>query len=242
VGSSVVANIDTAQIHGMRMYNASLSGGNITEENLIAENALRRGHIRLLVICLNPYLVLTHGRKAGGMSPRDFWGALGSTDLISYYVGAFRVQRGLTQERVTPEGVDIFKYPPRDAGSAQNAVGVPQFALDATAVDELAELARIARAQGTTLVWVYPPVYMPTYNARRTAYRNFEERMRRIAQPGELTINFNEGSFTALTAQPGNFADGVHLTNAAALEVSHILDQRLNPLTTNAIPPSPQAH
>ena len=238
VGSSIASNIDTSKIHGMRMYNAALSGGNITEESLIAENALRLGHLRFLVACLNPYLVQTHGRKAGGMSPRDFWGALGSTDLMSSYLGALAIRWGLAHQRFTAEGrQDMldFEQPPADAEGGPKAARAPgsftremsEFPLDAIAMEQLAELAQLARARGAAVVWVLAPVYSPTYQMRRLAYRKFEDRIRALAQPGELIIDFNDGSFAALTTQANSFADGVHLSNGASLEVVRALDQFL---------------
>jgi hypothetical protein len=238
VGSSIASNIDTSKIHGMRMYNAALSGGNITEESLIAENALRRGHLRFLVAFLNPYLVQTNGRKAGGMSPRDFWGALGSTDLMSSYLGGLAIRTGLVHQRFTAEGMqDIsdLQRPPADVEGALNAARAPgnaaqeisEFALDATALEQLAELAQLARARGAAVIWVFAPVYSPTYDMRRPAYRKFEDRIRALAKPGELIINFNDGSFAALTTRANSFLDGVHLSNGAALEVARTLDQFL---------------
>jgi hypothetical protein len=238
VGSSIASNIDTSKIHGVRMYNTALSGGNITEERLIAENALRRGHFRLLVVCLNPYLVLTHGRKAGGMSPGDFWGALGSTDLMSTYLGSIVIRRGWAHQRFTADGMqDIldFQRPVEPLKSAPNeavptinaAIDRSKFVLDGTALSELAELVQVARARDAAVVWVFAPVYLPTYTMRRVGYQDFENRIRTIAKTGERVIDFNDGSFTGLTAQPNSFSDGVHLSNDAALEVARTLDQSL---------------
>lgn len=249
VGSSIAGNLDTSKVHGMRLYNAALSGGNITEESLIADNALRRGHLRFLVAFLNPYLVLTHGRKAGGMSPRDFWGALGSTDLMSSYLGALAIRLGLAHQRFTAEGMqDAWETqaPPADGEGAPNPArtpdnatpGISRFALDPTAMEQLAELVQLARAQGAAVVWVFAPVYSPTYNVRRLAYRDFEERIHSLARPGESILDFNDGSFAALTTHADAFSDGVHLSNAAALDVARSLDQFLA-TRASAAPPSP---
>jgi hypothetical protein len=229
VGSSVASNIDTSKIGGLRMYNAALSGGNISEERLIAENALRRGHFRLLLICLNPYLLGTHGRKAGGMSPDDLLGALGSTDLISTYIGALAIGRGWAYQRFNAEGAqDIAEFAGPVAGEvpaqgAQVRAHDAAFTIDETAWGELVDLVTLARIGGATVVWMFPPVYLPTYQAQYRGYVDFEARIRALAG-AELVVNFNDSSFEALTGNSKSFLDGVHLSKGAARTVTQALD------------------
>lgn len=238
VGSSIASNFDTALVHGVRMYNAAISGGNITEEKLIAENALVRGHFRLVVLCVNPYLIQTHGRKAGGMDPRDMWGAIGSTDLVSSYVGALAIRLGWIHGRFTPEGMQDIEAWQRQAkhwdGEGNGKVAPKQVApanhalmLDTTALDELSKLAQLARAQGATVVWLFAPVYLPIYRERRSGYAKFENAIHSLSEPDDLTVDMNDGSFDALTSQATAFLDGVHLSNKGALDVVHALNQAI---------------
>jgi hypothetical protein len=238
VGSSIAGNLDTSRVHGVHMYNAALSGGNITEEKLIAENALHRGHFSRVVFCLNPYLVATHGRKAGGMENRDVWATLGSTELFSSYIGAIMIRLGLIQGRFTADGKQDFEVLHRQEKILDNLGGrkdaakpvasqKAEFKLDKTALEELSALAELARSQGASIVWMFAPVYLPEYQAQRSGYEKFENRIRRISKPGELIINMNDGSFNALTSQSRSFSDGVHLSNDGALATVDALDRAL---------------
>lgn len=234
VGSSIASNFDPSLVRGVRMYNAAISGGNITQERLIAEQALQRGHFKLLVICINPYMVLSHGRKTGGMESRDRWSAFGSADLISSYLGAVAIRFGLMPNRFTADGMQNIEAAGLPApakaqrtGSSQSAVADKAFALDAVALAELSQLIRLGHDVGARVVGVFPPVYLPRYRERRRAYAEFEVRIREIFPPGDQVIDLNDGSFDELTSAPEHFLDGVHLRKEGARKTMKLIDRSL---------------
>ena len=66
VGTSISdENWDTSHIAGMRVYNASINGGNISEEDLLLSNVLRRGHPRLIMFVIHPYLTESSDANPG---------------------------------------------------------------------------------------------------------------------------------------------------------------------------------
>lgn len=232
VGSSIASNLDPSLIHGVRMYNAAIAGGNITQERLIAEHALQRGHFKLLVICINPYLVLTHGRKTGGMEARDEWAALGSADLISSYLGAAVIHFGLMKNRFTADGMQHLEAaglppPAKQPVGSEPSVADEPFALDPIALAELSQLIQLGHEVGASVVGVFTPVYLPQYRARLKGYADFEARIREILPPGDRLINLNDGSFEELTRRPEYFLDRVHLRSEGARETMRAIDRSL---------------
>jgi hypothetical protein len=227
VGSSIAGNLDPAEIHGWRMYNAAMAGANITEERLIAENVLRRGHVRLVLVCVNAYLLFSHGRKAGGMEPRDVWSALGSTELVDAYLAALATRLGLAPVRFTPAGAQDLEAPGVVGAAAPGSIRRREDDLDEEALAELDQLLRLARAHGAAVVGFLPPVYAPTLAERRAEHEAFVARVRAHFALGEPILDLNDGALDALAGDPASFIDGVHLRNAAARTVMRELDRRL---------------
>ena len=105
VGTSVTDNWDTAKIGAFRVYNGSLSGGNISEGKLIVDNALATKTPRAILFCVYPYLTETHGRKRSGMDTREFLGALGSLQLLRDYSTVLLISHGFSRPLWNEYGV-----------------------------------------------------------------------------------------------------------------------------------------
>jgi hypothetical protein len=52
--------------------------------------------------------------------------------------------------------------------------------------------------------------------------------MRKLFSPSDSIIDFNAPEYSAFRSDPANFADGVHLTSAASLELSAVLGARVD--------------
>lgn len=241
IGSSISEDLDTSQIHGHRMYNASIPSASITEEALIADLALERGRFGLVVVCFDPNLFISHGRKAGGMSPGDYYSSLGSMQLFRDYVGAAGIRFGVLPNRFTPFGVKYREQPkvPIDGDALiavdQKKLGPAGFQVDPEAVTEFAALLSRVRAHGARIVAYFPPVYAPRYAALH--YDVFEAPARSLLLPGDRLLDFNDGSFAEVVRDKKSFVDGVHLSNAVSTLVAKELDHAINELPPSGAPP-----
>jgi hypothetical protein len=68
--------MDTRQLHGYRIYNLSMDGANATELGVATTNALKRGHFKFMIICLDPYLTKDSGIKGAQINVKEYWGSL----------------------------------------------------------------------------------------------------------------------------------------------------------------------
>jgi len=220
IGSSFSNNWDTSFIHSARVYNASLDGGNITEGKLIFDNVQNHGKIRLLVIGIYPYLTSSQGRQSGYMDPREYWGALGSLQLFREYATRFLVKIGMRKNHFGANGRYTFELP---ESYRQNFYANPKvrrgeetFRVSDAAVKEFEDLLISARANGTKIVGIIPPIYAAFFDEKRPQYEAYIKRMSTFFLPSEKIVNFNLAPYQKYVNDPKTFQDGIHLTTKAA--------------------------
>jgi hypothetical protein len=227
VGSSISDNWDTGKITSSRVFNASISGGNISEVKLIAENALKRGKFRLVLFCIHPYMTESHGRKSGYMTPSEYWGALGSVQLIKEYLEILFVAVGLHRQQFDEFGRNSFESSSRNPRPPKEQNLRLVLSVDPSAVLEYRQLVDLARERGTKIVAFIPPIEYERYQVNRASYEAYYSRMSAIFRKDEPIIDFNGPEFDALRKNPESFSDGSHLSTTAADLVAHELNTAL---------------
>ncbi|MGH9568366.1 MAG: hypothetical protein ACRD4F_01915 [Candidatus Angelobacter sp.] len=227
VGTSISDNWDTSHIAGMRVYNASINGGNISEEDLLLSNVLRRGHPRLIMFVIHPYLTESSGRKSGYMNPQEYWGALGSIQLLRVYWNKFLIEHRGHRQEFNDFGQDDYEVHQTPAALQELLNAGQALPIDPAALKEYGELLERARASGARVVGVIPPVSTSLWERQHEAYAAYYKQIRSLFRPDEPIIDFNAGEFNHLRSQAVNFPDGVHLSRAAADRVVDALNGKL---------------
>lgn len=225
LGGSVTSNWNTALIARPRLYNASISGGNLSEEKLIAEKVLTRGKLDWLVVCIHPYLTMTHGRKTEYMTPREYWSALGSLDLFYVEAAKLLADSGLTTDHHNEYGdANYSRFSSRARQSTEDYIRtrgrerVPHrmFTVAPGAFEDLRELVREATTHGIRLAVIYPPVYKPRFDVERADWEAYWRQVERFFPPETRYLNFNAPMFDSARADFKNFEDGTHLSRSFA--------------------------
>lgn len=90
--------VNTQQLKGYRVYNLSMEGGNATELKAAAVNAIERGHMRFIVICLSSYLTKDHGMKGPQINSKEYWGSLFSWLPIEIFEAKWQARRHPEQD------------------------------------------------------------------------------------------------------------------------------------------------
>ena len=248
IGTSISENWDITRVGPMRIYNASVSGANISEEKLIADNVFARGHIRLAVFCIHPYLTLTHGRKTDYMNPREYWGALGSIQLLRDYTGAtlehlagepaFADANGVGRVATGgDEGLAAVRWQ-RALRRAQ--AGAADMDINPQSFDEYAALVRTAHAHGAVVVGFIPPIYSVGYQSQRQEYDSYFARVRALFEPEDIIVDFNAPQYSRYTTDLATFYDGTHLSDSAARffsrELARLLGEELERRSRQPVP------
>jgi len=59
----------------------------------LVENVITKGHMKLMIVCLDPYLTKNHGKKTSAIDPKEYWSTLGSLLTIKYYIKKYLALR-----------------------------------------------------------------------------------------------------------------------------------------------------
>jgi len=230
VGASISLNMDTKKISVSRVYNASISGANIFEEGLIAENVMARTKLDWLVVCLHPYLTMTHGRRTEYMTPDEYWSAFGSIGLFVLEASGFMARHGLAEDHHNEFGDSNYRegLSAEQAQRAMNAyvaerersgVPSPNFTLAPGALDDLVRMLETAKHAGTRILLVYPPIYKARFDVERNDWERYWARVRPLFPADTLVIDFNSSRFDAMRSDISNFQDSGHLDRHCADQV-----------------------
>jgi len=226
IGSSASANWNTSDLSGIRMYNASINGANISEEVLIANQVLQRSRPRLVLLLIHPYLTESYGRKSGFMNPQEYWGSLGSIQLFRGYWSRWAVEHGSLRREFNEFGADDFVVPP-GAAAVMPGIKPASFFVDERALQQYRELLERSRVGGARVAGVIPPTGMQLWNSSRSAYLDYGVKIKALFQPGEPIIDLNTPELDEFRSNPANFQDGVHLASRATAQVVQIINARL---------------
>lgn len=231
VGTSITGNWNTGRLRPAA-YNLSLDGGNITEEAILVRNSLARKKMRRVILCLYPYLVGSHGRQTEYLSPRDYWGAWGSLQLLREYKARLIALVSRSRRAGDEYGAQDFSELRKltDGGTAaRRLLEGKKVVIDEEAMQEYRALVAELRASGAQLVAVIPPHPYGVWNTAE--YREFDRRSRFLLRPGETIVDFNGPEYDSFRRDRGNFYDGVHLTQEAAAFLVAEMNRRLGGAT-----------
>jgi len=248
VGSSVSDTLDTTQIKGWRIYNASINGGNVADIRPIVENVLHKSEMKVTVVCIHRYLTKDHALKTDLMNSRQYWGALGSPQLITAYVSLLAMEKGLTSADFNAAGVRRLesrsdpavtgrKIESALAGIEHGTEAVGDYSIDPVALQDLNELMAMARRRSRRVVVFYPPTPEPVLTACRRRVQTYPSTVQTILRPSDIVIDFNGPGYEDTRRDYGNFIDAVHLSQAGAKAVMAELSKTLagtDPGTTEA--------
>jgi hypothetical protein len=144
---------------------------NITELNLLMENILSKGKMKAVIICLDPYITKDHGRKTSTMIPQEYWGALGSTNLLRTYLFYFIRKYNLIPSQYASDlhnevGWDNFGLEMPNA-NAQKAItdkvklrSFENTTIDSVAYHELDNILRQIRSRKSGFMLILPPFHI----------------------------------------------------------------------------------
>jgi len=239
LGSSVSDNLETGRLGRYRIYNASINGGNIEDLKPLAENLFRRGELQLTVFCIHRYLTLDHVKKTDLMNPRQYWGALGSPQLIAAYVSGLAIRSGYLQPAFEEcgarrSGLDGDVAQSRKAiddaldGIANGTALAGNYTIDPVALAELREILAAARRHSRRMLVFHPPLPASVLALRTAQFAHYRDTINALLQPGDLLVDFNGPQYTEMRADYGNFADAVHLSHAGAGHVMSELEKALD--------------
>jgi hypothetical protein len=228
VGSSVSANWNLGSMRSVRLYNESVNGGNIVEEKAILDQLLEHGGTGLALVLVHPYMTSEHESNGVTLAPREYWGALGSLNLLDAYKNAVKVRLGREPQLFDPAGTQDFG----DGTKALNArlrammLGTADFEIDPVALQRFREVVAELHARRIPVGFVMPPTAEPLFAPKRAAFTKYASIVLADRSSTDRVLDFSDAEFAQLR-DPDNFSDGVHLRPAGAVRLTAVIDDRI---------------
>ena len=227
LGSSVSAILDARDFEGYRIYNASIDGGNVEDLKPIAENIFKKGRLKVTIICVHRYLTNDHNQKTDLITPKEYWGALGSPQLLTAYVSRMAIGLGLVRARYDEYGTKHFASDPDSSrvrttiseavsGIERGTESVGNYYIDPVAFAELRDVLTLARGRSRQLIMFFPPVPAPILAVRSAEYAGYREVTSSLLDPHDVVVDFNAPNYENLRSDVRNFVDAVHLSRRGA--------------------------
>src|SRR3954470_12751857 len=108
IGSSVSANWSVGTMQNARLFNESVNGGNMVEEKALLDQVLENGGPGLALLIVHPFLTESHESNSVTLTPREYWGALGSLNLFDAYKNALKIRLHREQQPFDVAGSQDF--------------------------------------------------------------------------------------------------------------------------------------
>ncbi|HTF81190.1 MAG TPA: hypothetical protein VL947_05685, partial [Cytophagales bacterium] len=218
IGPSLSANLNPEQIKGYKIYNASIMGANITELNYLMDNITDKGHMKFAIICLDPYLTKDHGKKSANIDPKEYYGALGSTNLIKTYLLYLVRKYNLSPKRYAPNlhntvGWDNFELetpninPKKAIDEKVAQKNYENTRIDSVAYLELDAALKNLRKHNIKVFGYFSPVPYKLYQLGKADYQKFENKITALFTPDDVLLNLNDERYKEVTDAYDTYID-----------------------------------
>ncbi|PZR12585.1 MAG: hypothetical protein DI539_19895 [Flavobacterium psychrophilum] len=223
IGPSLSANLNPRQIKGYTVYNSSIMGANISDLHYLISNIIERGNIKLAIICLDPYLTKDFGKKNVTINPKEYAGALGSTNLSKTYLMYFIRKYNLLPNSYAPDIIDEngwnnFELEMKDLHPEkiiEQKARLRQFEkteINEEAYKELRTVLEELRTRHIKVVGYFSPVPYQLYSIGSDKYHSFETKIRKLFTTDDIVLNLNEEKYWPVTSDYRYFIDHGHLS------------------------------
>ncbi len=223
IGPSLSANLNPENIKSHKVYNASMMGANISELDYLVDNILAKGKMKFVVVCLDPYLTKDFGRKSANIDPKEYWGALGCTNLLKTYFLYFVRKYNLLPHKYSStiynsSGWNNFELEMKnlDAEKAIKkmiAIKAPESTyIHPEAYVQLQKTLEKLRSHDVKVVAYFSPVPYELYKMGEKDYKIFEAKISALFDSRDILINLNEEVYKYATSDYSMYIDHGHLS------------------------------
>jgi hypothetical protein len=229
IGSSVSANWGVGTMQSARLFNESVNGGNMVEEKALLDQVLENGGPGLALVLVHPFLTESHESNSVTLTPREYWGALGSLNLFDAYKNALKIRLHREQQVFDVAGSQDFG----DGTKKLNArlqklmLGSGDFDIDPIALQSYREVVAALHERHVPVGFVIPPTEESLFTPKREAFRKYVSLILADRSPDDRVLDFTSDDFAQFRGDAANFSDGVHLRLAGARAVTGVVDDRL---------------
>jgi hypothetical protein len=222
IGPSLSDNLNPIHIPDYKVYNASIMGANISELHWLIDKIVQEGHMKVAIFCLDPYLTKDYGPKVVTISGKDYYGALGSTNLLRTYAVYAMRQCGFSgfEAKEMSDGngwtnfeIEMEKVDPKVA--IQRELKQREYGdlyIDDRALGDLAHVLQELRDHNIKIVAYFSPVPRDIYLHASRNYKKFESRLASLFTTNDVLFNLNDDQYAQYTSDYNTYIDRGHLS------------------------------
>ena len=236
IGPSLSDQLDTREINTYKVYNLSLLGANAVELDILVQNVLKRKPPKVVIICLDPFLLRDAEVRDARMTPRIIWSAIGSNFMVEYYFKKIRKRLSGKKElfeynsygaaSINELPVEMVGKLINDYASANKNDQTP-FLINQNALDKLAHTIATVRLSGAKVYAYYYPHPEQVYSTSRYKYDLFRSRVSPMFRSDEVVIDFCSLKYKPFRENPANYVDAAHISRQGAAFIVQELNREL---------------
>lgn len=243
IGPSLSANLNSANLKNYKVYNASIMGANISELDYLVKNICAKGKMKFAIVCLDPYLTKDYGKKSANIDPKEYWGALGSTNLMKTYLLSFVRKKNLLPGKYAPNIYNTYGWnnfelemrnlDPEKAIQEKIKTKSPESTdIHPQAYIQLDSTLRTLRAHHVKVIGYFSPVPYELRKIGAVGYDKFEAQIAALFDDRDILLNLNDEKYKAVTSDYKSYIDHGHLS---AQGQAFVLGELQKVLTTNLV-------
>ncbi len=223
-GPSLSDNLNPKAIPEYKIYNASIKGANISELRYLVNNIVAYGNMKFAIVCLDPYLTKDHGKKSAMIDPKEYYGALGSYNLLITYIFKF-----LRDGKVLPQkwplnvidevGYNNFNLSMKGWDARQMILDKVKknesesTIIDSIALKELGETLAYLREHNIKIYGYFNPVPYQIREIDKQGYEIFTQKVSYLFTEKDILIDLNTPQYYFFTQNYANYSDQGHLSD-----------------------------
>ena len=224
IGASSSANWRLEGLSQYHFYNESMLGADGTEERMLVEKALEKGHYKVALVGIALALTDRHDLQ-DGLNQVDPHEALGS--FYAYVMILDRLHDRLLHRRSDFFSDGSWVFPPHKLTPPDPNLPFVRKAKDQKAAEDYRIMIQELMAHGTRVIYVIAPHYGLGVGGARQVFQDYVRDFLATNPPAPV-INFNDDRFAAIHDNPEYFIDEDHLSPAGIPVVSHLVIQQMN--------------
>ena len=233
--------MDTRKLEGLSVYNLSMNGANISELKYPLENVIKSNRLKVIIVCLSPYLTKDSGKKTNAIDPREYWSTLGSLFTLKYYLKKHLALSDVDKDPFRDswfgfrhneynvyENYDVKKE--IEARHKQMVDGKYNIKIDTKAIQELGDVLDLARMHDIKILAYYYPTHKKIFETQQyqVEIKKYRSQVEELLTPDDIVIDFNTEEFNYIRDDYETFSDGSHLSPVGGNRLIMVIQEFIN--------------
>lgn len=234
-------SMDTRRLSGYRIYNLSMDSGNATELRPAALNAIERGHMRVIIICLSNYITQDSGMKGPQINSKEYWGSLFSWLPIDILDAKLKIRSGKIPDAFPDSewgsgNITARRTAPWDEFALDQGMGSSEVHLNDIAFGHLKDIIESAHAHNVRVIGYFFPsnIWRIRTYSRFGDWAKYKARTNALFDPAKDVIwDMTSPAYEPFITDAGCYTDG-HLSQVGADWVMTDVQRHLTALDSGA--------